>query len=43
MASTQSRAFWDTKCSSALAAYQKFTGAKHDIQVIFNLPFTDVD
>ena len=33
----------DTKLSSALATYQKSTGAKHAFQVVFNLPFEDVD
>ena len=33
----------DTKLSPALSAYQKATGAKHAFQVVFNLPFEDVD
>ena len=33
----------DTKLSPALAAYQKATGAKHAFQVVFNLPFENVD
>ena len=33
----------DTKLSPALAVYQKATGAKHAFQVVFNLPFEDVD
>ena len=33
----------DTKLSPSLAAYQKATGAKHAFQVVFNLPFENVD
>ena len=34
---------YDTKLSSALAVYQKSTGAKHAFQVVFNLPFEEMD
>ena len=33
----------DTKLSPALSAYQKATGSRHAFQVVFNLPFEDVD
>ena len=33
----------DTKPSPALSAYHKATGAKHALQVVFILPFEDVD
>ena len=33
----------DTKLSPALSFYQKSTGAKHAFQVVFNLPFENVD
>lgn len=33
----------DTKLSSALSVYQKATGAKHAFQVVFSLPYENVD
>ena len=33
----------DTKLSPSLSFYQKSTGAKHAFQVVFNLPFENVD
>ena len=33
----------DTKLSPALRSYQSATGAKHAFQVVFNLPFENVD